>query len=45
MTKQEKKLFFSFVNPNDAKLFEQAFRRILIERIVAVHRQNAAAIG
>lgn len=45
MAKQEKKLYFSFVNPNDTKSFEQEFLRILVDKLVAVHRQDAAAIG
>ena len=45
MAKHEKKLYFSFVNPNDTKSFEQEFLRILVDKLVAVHRREAAAIG
>lgn len=43
MAKEQKKLFFTFVNPNDPKAFEREFRRVLIERLIAEHKQNAAA--
>ncbi len=45
MAKQEKQVAFTFVNPNTTTEFERQFRRILIEKLIAVHRQNALSAG
>lgn len=41
MAKDKYELSFTFVNPNGAKAFEQEFRRVLIDRLIAVHKKNA----
>lgn len=42
MAKEKRALSFTFVNPNGAKAFEREFSRVLIERLIAVHKQNIA---
>lgn len=42
MAKEKQALSFTFVNPNGAKAFEREFSRVLIERLIAVHKQSAA---
>lgn len=41
MAKEKQVLAFTFVNPNGAKAFEREFRRVLIDRLIAVHKQSA----
>ncbi len=45
MAKQDRQVSFTFVNPNTTAEFERQFRRILIEKLIDVHRQNAPAAG
>lgn len=42
MAKEKQALSFIFVNPNERKTFEREFRRVLIDRLIAVHKQSAA---
>ena len=40
MAKKEVQLTFTFVNPNTPKEFEKQFRKILIEKLLALYREN-----
>ena len=45
MAKQEVQLTFNFVNPNTPKEFEKQFRKILIEKLLALYRENTIAVS
>ena len=42
MAKQEVQLTFNFVNPNTPKEFEKQFRKILIEKLLALYGKTTA---
>lgn len=41
MTKQEKRLTFTFENPNTAVTFEAVFRKIVLDKLAAQGKQNS----
>ena len=43
MAKQEVQLTFTFVNPNTPKEFEKQFRKILIEKLLALYSSGVYA--
>ena len=45
MAKQEVQLTFTFVNPNTPKEFEKQFRKILIEKLLALYREKTMAVS
>lgn len=40
MAKEKQVLAFTFVNPNTPKEFEAQLRRVLIDRLLAIHRRS-----
>ena len=44
MAKQQTELTFTYINPNTPKAFENYFRQILTERLLASYRENTAAV-
>ena len=45
MAKQEVQLTFTFVNSNTPKEFERQLKKILINKLLAQHRDDRAAVG
>lgn len=45
MAKQKLQLTFAFINPNTPEEFEKQFRKILIEKLLTLYRENTLALS
>lgn len=45
MAKQEVQLTYTFDNPNTPKEFERQLQKIMIDKLLSQHRENAMAVS